>query len=359
MVEKEGRIRVLGKELRPHAIWALLAWLGPLAGSSMIAVVAALWQKLRHISLDWFFIVGLFLLSFILLALLLYMARKISAAPKTDSAAPRQKLVIHSAVYGTGPLNDIVITDKLQNAQRDGLVIPVDNSLVPTDPAYGQPKRLEVDYSYGNNTRFRAVRWEGSRLSLPEDTELSRLTQALATTTKGHRKLEAENESRARAEIMELKNKLNQRHSKSLDWGGEWKLAEDSFRLHYKSEVCAQRTYETPGKFLTWRLFGGTDIGRAEVEAACSKAGALLLSCPGFETVVSQQVKAIKEDWKRWLEYLKEKHPLTNVMHGTGHDADEGRSLAVQTGDLYSVAPLSASECVKSAATAIRFKELW
>lgn len=88
------------------------------------------------------------------------------------------KLVIHSAVYGTGSLDDLPVTDKLRTAVRDALVIPVDNSLVPTDPAVGKVKRLHVEYSYGNASIFRVSRREGSgRLVLPEDSEIQRLKQ--------------------------------------------------------------------------------------------------------------------------------------------------------------------------------------
>jgi hypothetical protein len=90
MAEKESPVRVLGNELRPHAIWALIVWIGSLAGGTMITALVALLQKLRHVSLDWFFIGGLFLLSFGVLALLLYLAKRISPVPKAaDSAASR------------------------------------------------------------------------------------------------------------------------------------------------------------------------------------------------------------------------------------------------------------------------------
>jgi hypothetical protein len=55
----------------------------------MITALVALLQKLRHVSLDWFLIGGLFLLSFGVLSLLLHLAKKISLVPKVeDSAVP-------------------------------------------------------------------------------------------------------------------------------------------------------------------------------------------------------------------------------------------------------------------------------
>jgi len=78
LAEKKSLVPVVAKELRPHAIWTLIVWVGSLAGSAMIAALVALWQKLRHVSLDWLFIGGLFSLSFVVLALLLYLATKLS-----------------------------------------------------------------------------------------------------------------------------------------------------------------------------------------------------------------------------------------------------------------------------------------
>lgn len=89
------------------------------------------------------------------------------------------KLVIHYAVYGTSPHNDVVITDTLNDCSRDALVIPVDNNLVSHDPAPNQPKRLFLKYSYGNASIFEVSRPEGSRLILPEDSELQRLKDEL------------------------------------------------------------------------------------------------------------------------------------------------------------------------------------
>jgi hypothetical protein len=53
----------------------------------MITALVALLQKLRHVSLDWFIIGGLFVLSFGVLALLLHLAKKISLVPKVEDCA--------------------------------------------------------------------------------------------------------------------------------------------------------------------------------------------------------------------------------------------------------------------------------
>jgi hypothetical protein len=66
------------------------------------------------------------------------------------------KLIIHSAMYGTGPLNDVSVIDRLNALNRDGLVVLANNNLVSIDPAPGRPKRLLVKYSYGNSEIFTA-----------------------------------------------------------------------------------------------------------------------------------------------------------------------------------------------------------
>lgn len=92
---------------------------------------------------------------------------------------PKTKLVIHRAVYGAGPETDTDVAETLRNTVQDGLVIPVDNDLVPRDLAKGTRKRLEVQYSYGNGAVCYAYRLESTqgdfvRLVLPEDSELEK-----------------------------------------------------------------------------------------------------------------------------------------------------------------------------------------
>jgi hypothetical protein len=95
-----------------------------------------------------------------------------------------QRLIIHRAVYAAGLPTEVSVTDKLQKAARDALVIPIDSTLgnlLPRDPAFNVCKRLDVDYSYGSDTVFRISRMEPppgeiGRLLLPEDSEIQRLT---------------------------------------------------------------------------------------------------------------------------------------------------------------------------------------
>jgi hypothetical protein len=69
----------------------------------------------------------------------------------------------------------MLVTHRLRTAVRDALVVPVDNNLVPRDPAIGKTKRLAVEYSYGNPSIQQVSRLEGERLVLPEDSEIQRL----------------------------------------------------------------------------------------------------------------------------------------------------------------------------------------
>src|SRR5229473_114563 len=61
------------------------------------------------------------------------------------------KLRIHSAVYGTGPMNDVDVLEITQKRGTDGLVVSVDNNTLGCDPAPGLSKRLEVHYSYSTS----------------------------------------------------------------------------------------------------------------------------------------------------------------------------------------------------------------
>jgi|GEM_PF-5613282 len=116
---------------------------------------------------------------FFLIASLLLASLSIWGAWRPQ-AAPH-KLAIRSAFYGTGPLDDKDVTDRLLAAPRDALAIPVDNNFLGCDPAPMKTKRLQVEYSYGNLSVLRATRLEGGRLVLPEDSEVQRLAADIDT----------------------------------------------------------------------------------------------------------------------------------------------------------------------------------
>jgi len=99
--------------------------------------------------------------------------KKQLAAASTPQAS---MLKIHSAIYGIGNANDADLTEILQNAQREGLWLVVNNNLLPPgskDPAPGSLKLLTVIYSFGNDPKkYTTVREEYQELVLPEDAGL-------------------------------------------------------------------------------------------------------------------------------------------------------------------------------------------
>ena len=96
-----------------------------------------------------------------------------------------KKLVIHLAVYGAGPKDQVLATDELQSAARDALLIQVDSrlgNLLSHDPAVGVRKRLDVEYSYGSDahihtSRLEALAGKTVHLLLPEDSKVQEAEQ--------------------------------------------------------------------------------------------------------------------------------------------------------------------------------------
>jgi hypothetical protein len=116
----------------------------------------------------------------------------------------QKKLTIRSAFYGTGPLDEREVTERLSMAATDALVVPVDNNFLGCDPAPMKTKRLRVEYSYGNLSVLQATRWEGGRLVLPEDSEIARLANEIAQVTREAEKAKADNAELSRSPAMKL-----------------------------------------------------------------------------------------------------------------------------------------------------------
>ena len=94
----------------------------------------------------------------------------------SENPAP-SRLKIHSALYGTGPVTDMDVGAILQQQNRDALAVFISNDLFGRDPAPNIPKRLEVEYSYGNQHHLKVMRPEGYRLVLPEDSYVTEVIQ--------------------------------------------------------------------------------------------------------------------------------------------------------------------------------------
>ncbi len=202
------KARRILREWRAHIIVWTVQWIG---GSAMMSAIGkALWQEFHRAPLDWYFIGAVFVVGLILVLIGLWFQHQhvistdekwreiearipsitVNGLPVANSekvnALPPPRLVIHSAVYGTGKFDDVSVLEKLNTDPKDGLVIPVDNTLVPNrpDPAPGVRKRLHVEYSYDNSPRTTVERREAapgepSRLLLPEDSEVERLERKI------------------------------------------------------------------------------------------------------------------------------------------------------------------------------------
>ena len=111
--------------------------------------------------------------------------RSVGTAKKTS------KLVISSASYSawsgqgkrydvTKYLRSIVTGDSLVFDRIENHSFWVDGqNLVPEDPLYGKPKKLEVTYSYDGEPPKTIRRTEGDRLTLPEDSAMAWLGNEL------------------------------------------------------------------------------------------------------------------------------------------------------------------------------------
>ena len=119
------------------------------------------------------------IVGFAICALALAVGAFVAFFPRISKKKIEPKLVIHSAFYGTEPENDKDVTAILQNHTKDALAFDVNNISFGVDPAPMRPKRLEVEYSYGNKSVRKISRSEGSRLVLPEDQEVQRLASQL------------------------------------------------------------------------------------------------------------------------------------------------------------------------------------
>jgi hypothetical protein len=191
-------------------------------------------------------------------------SRELAAALEKQRSS--DKLVIHSASYGTSEIDDVSVLDAVKNLPRDGLVIQVDNNLVKgrDDPAPNQPKRLRIEYSYGESSPHAIERLESqpgspSRVVLPEDTEISRLNkafqivrQAAISAQQVQERLQqqlSETDRKHREELASLAKKLDQ---DTRNWPGDWKVAEDGFRRYERTLIRSRLVsrFFRPGRTL-------------------------------------------------------------------------------------------------------------
>ncbi len=258
---------------------------------------------------------------------------------RKSSVAPNPKLKITKAVYGAGPNADIDITESLKNKERDGLVIPVDNNLVPYDPAFGVRKRLVVEYSYGDGIVYCASRRESMqgdivRLTLPEDSELHRLTDELK------KKPEQTEKGKAAVEL----DKPNA--APIRNWNAEWKELASKFEkagLDVSAQwQCNRRNNQTI--FENWN-FSGTY--QKPCETLCRFAGTLLAKSPNVSRALSQLALQSDPAW-RWLFFLKDNHNALDLGSSLPPIGDDGTIYL--HGRISNVAAVSARVCMECAA---------
>jgi hypothetical protein len=116
------------------------------------------------------------------LAAVVFLPRKSIEVIKDDATtkhSEKPKLLIHSALYGVGDASDIQIADRLNGFAREGMVIPVNRSLVSFDPAPGKPKFLKVTYSFDGIQQDPISISEDFWLVLPQDLRLRALRNEL------------------------------------------------------------------------------------------------------------------------------------------------------------------------------------
>ena len=189
------------KDIKGNAKWDLIKYV---FGSGVIATAVVL---LRVASLYWRVQISIFVICVVGFAVIAFFQRAVSGrgARKDAVKTADSKLVIHSAVYGTGAFDDQDVIERLQATLRDALVVPVNNNVLGCDPAPMKIKRLQVEYSYGGPSILKASRAEGGRLVLPEDSEIQRLA---AEVEVGKRQLEIAKADKAQVPVPALQSRV-------------------------------------------------------------------------------------------------------------------------------------------------------
>jgi hypothetical protein len=282
---------------------------------------------------------------------------KLKEQNEKDLAAAReekhlsQKLVIHSAIYGTGEMNDVSVLGTIKNMARDALVIPVDNNLVyGKDPAPNQPKRIVVEYSYGESPRRKVQRPESalgrpSRLVLPEDSEISRLVQELeilrsaaGSATEVQRRLQealSESANKHRAELAALRR----------DWTKEWKDQSEKFQKLSRSGIRADWHDTSAGT--GWRICGGDVEGTRHMDILCRIAGNLLVASPVLSSTIPSDIKAEPNPAWRWLYYMKQSGFGYEPEHPGAYEVfEDGKKRFVHAGTIRNIGGESANLCL-------------
>jgi hypothetical protein len=261
------------------------------------------------------------------------------------------KLTIHSAIYGTGEINDVSVLEVIRNMTRDGLVIPVDNNLIKgrDDPAPMQPKRLRIEYSYGDSPKHAVERPESrpgipSRLVLPQDTEIARLLQVVHVAREA-----AASATQAQHRLEQTISELDCKHRKQVaslqkDWPKEWKEQSEKFNLVSKHGIRADWHDTSAGK--GWRICGGNTEGNRHLEVLCKMAGNLLIASPQISATIPPHIKTEADPTLRWLYYLKENRNGYESEHLEAYEVLDGKKRFVHMGTIRDLGMASANQCL-------------
>lgn len=147
-------------------------------GSIVLGIVGAIWEKLKHGSVDWLAIGGLFIAACVVFFVLFYFFRRSPAQhkepskPQSDLQPSRLKIIWAHFGAAEGPSRPVGEEYLQPRICGDSLVGWVGSDLFgPLDPAIGLAKRLTVRYSF-DGEEATVVRQEHELLVLPEDRAL-------------------------------------------------------------------------------------------------------------------------------------------------------------------------------------------
>ncbi len=131
------------------------------------------------------------------------------------------------------------------------------------------------------------------------------------------------------------------------DWRREWTEMEAKFRKLGNSSIFADQSDISDAD--AWEIRSDEKTEKLEeCKALCELAGSkLIASSPAIQ--VSETVRSQTENWKRWLQFLKETQGFTEAY--TISSTRARKSFTAQAGLIKNLAQASAIGCIKCAAT--------
>ena len=207
-------------------------------GAVVMSIGGAIWQIVKHGSVDWLAIGALFILACVIFFALFYFFRRpsrtptLSKVPEINLQPPSSRLRIIEAHYGIEGINDPDVTHYLlERLHGNSYAELVGADLFHGfDPVGGKVKRITVRYSF-DGREAAVIRPENEWLILPEDLFLRKLLDEcqrqrkltenqhradLSRAQESYRQCEEERREEVRKAI-EMKQRLAQFSSLQLD----------------------------------------------------------------------------------------------------------------------------------------------